>query len=255
MNTQPELRRSSRLAALSRTDDALTPVKSMGWTAQDMEGVLDYFHKNFDANYERTFPNSAPVTVAVAQAVAQAAPNPVPVPAPSPAPAAIPVKKYIDPKTQLRRSSRLAALPRADYALADAQLDRAVEKYIDPDAYAAKEARAASAARREAVRKAKQWVARMVSRTTIRKTYCPICKMEWNSSHCTCRITQRDAHLTRTICDIAKQIVSIRSRCQFSFNPIDMLVLASDVNKILAVERPTWTPANLAWAFKHVTGH
>ncbi len=157
---------------------------------------------------------------------------------------------------ELRRSSRLAALPRADYALADAQLDRAVEKYIDPDAYAAKEARAASAARRKASREASQWVARMVSRTTIRKTDCPICKMEWNSSHHgTCRITQRDAHLTRTICDIAKQIVSIRSRCQFSFNPTDMLVLASDVKKILAVERPTWTPANLAWAFKHVTGH
>ena len=128
-------------------------------------------------------------------------------------------------KPQPRRSTRLAAKPHVAYLQAELRLDAAVEKYVDPDAHAAKEARVA---RREAVRKAD------------RDYY----------------VARRDAglKLAKTISDIATQIMNARSACK-ALNPLEMHILERDAKEFVAKDHPMWTPGNLTWAFKHVTGH
>jgi anaerobic glycerol-3-phosphate dehydrogenase len=122
-----------------------------------------------------------------------------------------------------RRSARLAAKPRHNYAHAEAQLDAAVEKYVDPDAYAAKKARAA---RREEVRQAE--IARLVRQAKARKA------------------------VAQDIADVASEIINIRSKC-LTFDKFHMWWLEREVKELVAKAQPTWTPANLQWAYSYVT--
>ncbi len=128
-------------------------------------------------------------------------------------------------KPQPRRSARLAAKPRTHYAQADARLDAVVEKYVDPDAYAAKKARAA---RREEVRRLER--AHRVARAEMRR------KLAGHISH------------------LATQIIGARAVYQ-TLSAIEKSILEDEAKELVAKAHPVWTPANLNWAFKHVIGY
>jgi hypothetical protein len=142
-----------------------------------------------------------------------------------PKPSAMNTNTKPQTQTKPRRSTRLAAKPQVAYLQAELRLDAAVEKYVDPDAYAAKKTRAAQ---REAVRKAD-------------RDY---------------HIARRDARLklAKTISDIAIQITNARSECK-TLSPLEMHILERDAKEFGAKDHPMWTPGNLTWAFKYVTGH
>ncbi len=123
-----------------------------------------------------------------------------------------------------RRSARLAAKPRTHYAQADARLDAVVEKYVDPDAYAARKARAA---RREERRQAE--IAMLVRQGKARKA------------------------IAQDIADVASEIINIRTKC-LAFDKFHMWWMEREVKELVAKAQPTWTPANLQWAYSYVTG-